>query len=310
MPRPFFLHAFVFALLCISQDVLGFAPSAVAVLAQQAPMRRTSTSVVVASPLAPSAVAVIKTAGQQAQRVPTARTRTSVGVASPLFAAPVPSSSSMTAAVPPKLQILLVLSSVLILAGYHINLFVKERKSNEKTWRAYQSDMREDWSRHVRTTEGWLYAVQTLRNAITAQTFLATTVLSLLTLITGRLWDILRGLSRGAERRLLTVQLISVALTMLLSAYQFLQGVRLMTHAGFLFPVVSEGTVVDNIMRRSQNCQWLGLRWMYVSLGPITWAVGGSRAFFVTSICLLQFFRQMDRKPEGMGYEAFQGGGI
>ena len=133
MPRPFFLHAFVFALLCISQDVLGFAPSAVAVLAQQAPMRRTSTSVVVASPLAPSAVAVIKTAGQQAQRVPTARTRTSVGVASPLFAAPVPSSSSMTAAVPPKLQILLVLSSVLILAGYHINLFVKERKSNEKT---------------------------------------------------------------------------------------------------------------------------------------------------------------------------------
>jgi len=191
----------------------------------------------------------------------------------------------------------------------HHNLFVKERLSKEKTWRAYQAETREDWARHVRNTEGWLYAVQTLRNAITAQTFLATTLLSLLTLITGRLWDILRTLSRGAERRLLTVQLIFVALTMLFSAYQFLQGVRLMTHAGFMFPV-SEGTKVDNIMRRSQNCQWLGLRWMYLSLGPITWAVGGSRAFFVTSICLLQFFRKIDRKPKGMGYESFQGGGI
>jgi len=204
----------------------------------------------------------------------------------------------------------LVIASVLILAGYHVNLAVKERSSKEKTWRAYQAEAREDWARHVRHTEGWLYAVQTLRNAITAQTFLATTVLSLLTLITGRLWDILRTLSRGAERRLLTIQLISVGLTMLFSAYQFLQGVRLMTHAGFMFPVVSEGTEVDNIMRRSQNCQWLGLRWMYLSLGPITWAVGGSRAFFVTSICLLQFFRKIDRKPAGLGYESFQGGGI
>ena len=301
MQSPLFRKSLVLALVCISQDVFGFAPSAVAVIktagrqAQRAPITRTSTSVVVSS------------SSSAAQRAPITRTSTSVVVSSSSSAEAV---SSISAAVPPKLQALLVLSSVLVLAGYHINLFVKERNSNEKTWRAYQAEARENWSRHVRTTEGWLYAVQTLRNAITAQTFLATTVLSLLTLITGRLWDILRALPRGAERRLLTVQLISVALTMLLSAYQFLQGVRLMTHAGFLFPVVSEGTVVDNIMRRSQNCQWSGLRYMYCSLGPITWAVGGSRAFFVTSICLLQFFRKIDRKPKGMGYEAFQGGGI
>lgn len=251
----------------------------------------------------PSSKASILVQPWRNQLVPSKGTSTSV------LSAPAQSVSSITAAVPPKLQAVLVISSVMILTFYHINLFVKERLSKEKTWRAYQAETREDWARHVRNTEGWLYAVQTLRNAITAQTFLATTVLSLLTLITGKLWDILRTLSRGAEKRLLTVQLISVALTMLFSAYQFLQGVRLMTHAGFMFPV-SEGTKVDNIMRRSQNCQWLGLRWMYLSLGPITWAVGGSRAFFVTSICLLQFFRKIDRKPSGLGYESFQGGGI
>ena len=231
---------------------------------------------------------------------------------SPLHAAAKPCASetiSAIAAVPPTMQLILTISSVLIIASYHINLIIKERTSRVKTWRAYQAETREDWARHVRNTEGWLYAVQTLRNAITAQTFLATTVLSLLTLITGKLWDILRHLDRGSERRLLTVQLLSVALTMLMSAYQFLQGVRLMTHAGFMFPV-SEGTKVDNIMRRSQNCQWLGLRWMYISLAPIAWAVGGSRALFGVSCCLLQFFRNIDRKPKGMGYEEFQGGGI
>ena len=269
MARCISLCTLLFAFLFTASDVLCFIPSSKASIKQ--PWRN--------------------------QHVPTKGTSTSVlsPPAQPLAASSSPQSleavSSITAAVPPKLQAVLVISSILILSGYHVNLSIKERKSKEKTWRAYQAETREDWARHVHNTEGWLYAVQTLRNAITAQTFLATTVLSLLTLITGRLWDILRTLSRGAERRLLTVQLISVALTMLFSAYQFLQGVRLMTHAGFMFPV-SEGTKVDNIMRRSQNCQWLGLRWMYLSLGPITWAVGGSRAFFVTSIfCCSSFAR-------------------
>ena len=149
--------------------------------------------------------------------------------------------------------------------------------------------------------------VQTLRNAITAQTFLASTVLSLLTLITGRIWDILRHTTSLAERRILTLQLVSIASTMLLSGYNFLQGVRLMTHAGFMFPV-SKGTKVDKIMRQSQNCQWLGLRWMYVSLGPIVWTVGGSKAFLGVSLILLILFTEKDKKPEGL--EVYQGEGI
>jgi hypothetical protein len=218
-------------------------------------------------------------------------------------------------------QTILVLSSLVLLAGYHLVLILQERSSatGSKTWRQYQADTREDWSRYVRRTEGWLYAVQTLRNAITAQTFLATTVLSLLTLITGRMWEILRPLYSSIsiktaeiiwERRLLTIQLMSIAITMLLSAYNFLQGVRLMTHAGFMFPVTSSSTKVDKIMRRSQTCQWMGLRWMYLSLGPISWTMGGSRAFFGVSLILVHFFRCIDRRPQGMGYEEFQGEGI
>ena len=94
------------------------------------------------------------------------------------------------------------------------------------------------------------------------------------------------------------------------SAYQFLQGVRLMTHAGFMFPARPKETKVDAIMRKTQNCQWLGLRFMYISLAPISWVVGGSRAFFIVACLLFQFFRNIDRQPEGLGYEGFQGDGI
>ena len=227
-----------------------------------------------------------------------------------------PAVISTIISVPPQVQTVLVFSSILILAGYHILLFRKEFQAEKsenvsrRTWRQYQADTREDWARYVRETEGWLYAIQSLRNAITAQTFLATTVLSLLTLITGKMWDIIRSTTAIFEQRLLTVQLSSIAMTMLISAYQFLQGVRLMTHAGFMFPVDKDDTKVDKIMRRTQNCQWLGLRWMYVSLGPIFWVVGGSRAFFVSSLMLWRFFRSIDKEPEGMQYEQFQGSAI
>ena len=77
-------------------------------------------------------------------------------------------------------------------------------------------------------------------------------------------------------------------------------------------------------MRKTQNCQWLGLRWMYISLAPIgmyllyvvkcvlffyfsnmdfatnctAWVVGGGRAFFAVSCMLFQFFRSIDKQPE------------
>lgn len=209
--------------------------------------------------------------------------------------------TQLKASLSPAVNIALISSSVAILSGYHIRLIQKEIKSDIKTWRQYQADTREDWARHVRETEGWLYGIQSLRNAMTAQSFLASTVLSLLTLITGRMWDILRTSTDRWERRLITVQLASISMTMLFSSYQFLQGVRLMTHVGFMFPVNQNNTKVDNIMRKTQNCQWLGLRWMYISLASISWAVGGSRAFFAVSCLLFQFFRRIDKQPESLG---------
>mmetsp|Transcript_18087 Transcript_18087/g.17448 ORF Transcript_18087/g.17448 Transcript_18087/m.17448 type:complete len:296 (+) Transcript_18087:32-919(+) len=193
-----------------------------------------------------------------------------------------------------------LVTGIALLIGYHTRLFLNERKGT-LTWRTTQADTREKWSSHVRETEGWIYAVQTLRNAITANTFLATTVISLLTLIAGRIWDILRKTVKGdVGRTRLIAQFISISMCMLASAYEFLQSARLMTHAGFMFPV-STGTKVDEIMRKSQFSQWKGMRWLYLSIGMITWTLGGEGVFLFSSVCLVKFFRASDEPPRNTG---------
>lgn len=185
---------------------------------------------------------------------------------------------------------------LIVLIGYHVQLFIME-KNGVKSWRKAQADMREKWAKYVRETEAWLYAVQTLRNAITANTFLATTVLSLLTLIAGRLWDIVRKSAIGAVGRdRLLFQLTTISTCMLVSAYEFLQSARLMTHAGFMFPVAS-GNKVDKIVRKSQNAQWKGLRFLYLSVGAVAWTLGGDKFFFSMTLLLVYFFKRVDKPP-------------
>ena len=204
---------------------------------------------------------------------------------------------------------------ITFLMTYHVRLFRIEKSGIKPTWRSTQAATRALWSQHVRKTEGWLYAIQTLRNAITANTFLATTVLSLLTVIAGRFWELIQSIPSTStndilstansnffilnKQQLLMTQLGTIALCMLSSAYHFLQSARLMTHAGFMFPV-STGTKVDRVMIKSENAQWLGLRWLYISLAMISWAVWGEKIFLTCTLGLLRFFYSVDKAPSNL----------
>lgn len=196
-----------------------------------------------------------------------------------------------------------VLSGSILLTIYHARLYIRDRKG-ERSWRTSQAKTREIWSKYVRETESWLYAIQTLRNAITAQTFLATSVLSLLTVISGRLWELSRQMPSGPMRRTVVTQFVVVAASLLSSAYNFLQSARLMTHAGFMFPVNSGSTEVDRIMRKSENSQWLGLRCLYLSASFLGWIVGGPRIFFLASVLLTYFFQSTDQAPKSLPHES------
>eukprot|EP00241_Pyramimonas_parkeae_P019613 CAMPEP_0114283616 /NCGR_PEP_ID=MMETSP0059-20121206/4200_1 /TAXON_ID=36894 /ORGANISM="Pyramimonas parkeae, Strain CCMP726" /LENGTH=303 /DNA_ID=CAMNT_0001404363 /DNA_START=270 /DNA_END=1181 /DNA_ORIENTATION=- len=132
----------------------------------------------------------------------------------------------------PGVRAAVMVAGVAVIWLYQRDLKVREL-AGERSWRSTQSMVRLRWAQYVMKSKGYLYAIQALRNAITANTFLATTVLSLFTLCVGYLFQILQN----EFRWLFVVQFGSAAACLLGSAFCFSQSARLMTHAGFMFPV-------------------------------------------------------------------------
>ena len=54
---------------------------------------------------------------------------------------------------------------------------------------------------------------------------------------------------------------------------------------------------MDAMIRKSEIKQWLGLRYLYLSLSAIVWAMGGETMFLVSSVALVLFFRNIDLVP-------------
>jgi uncharacterized membrane protein len=151
----------------------------------------------------------------------------------------------------PSLRSAAVCAGASLHVAYHLRLARREEQG-VPSWRTEQALTRERWAAFVLDTKGWLYAVQTLRNAITANTFLASTQISLFTLVIGFLWQSSQSPGALAARAAagqasaalfewsplqvalarLFVQFGTIATLLLCSAYQFLQSARLMTHAG------------------------------------------------------------------------------
>lgn len=199
---------------------------------------------------------------------------------------------------------------------YHSNLSRKEKKGGQ-TWRSTLSNSRKQWTKFVFESQGWLYAVQTMRNAITANTFLASTSLSLFTVLIGHMLQH-KGEVSGMNRLLYFLQFSPVALLLLCSAFNFSQSARLMTHAGFMFPV-AEGCgedgcktptetepfkphpvtveTLESVLVKSEFLQWYGLRYLYLSACFVLWPLAGEWAFFAAANVFLLFFRSIDKPP-------------
>jgi len=173
------------------------------------------------------------------------------------------------------------------LAFYQLQLARRERQGAD-SWRKTQAAARVQWCRHVFATEGWLYAVQTLRNGITANTFQASTVLTL------------AGLSVGQLKHASNLQAASVVCCLVASAYTFSQSARLMLHAGFWFPVAAgdaqQRAAVETIMVRSHRLQWMGWRCLYHVAWPVAWLAAGPAASLGMSLALTLFFAREDSR--------------
>jgi uncharacterized membrane protein len=181
---------------------------------------------------APTALCLLVAAGRAtsgAASVPMGSGLASVPAAAALFCAR------------PSVRSAAVCAGASLHVAYHVRLARREEEG-VPSWRTEQAQTRARWAAFVLDTKGWLYAVQTLRNAITANTFLASTQISLFTLIIGFLWQSSQSPAALAARAAtgepsaamvrLVAQFGTIATFLLCSAYQFLQSARLMTHAG------------------------------------------------------------------------------
>ena len=188
------------------------------------------------------------------------------------------------------------------IAGYHV-LMRKSEAEGAPSWRKSQGETRVEWARHVFETEEWTYAIQTLRNAITTNAFLASTVLTLSGLSIGALWKtVVATIGLGFWRTPEFWQLASAGGCLLLSAYSFSQSARLMVHAGFMFPVAARGgavsrAAVEAVMVRSHVLQWGGWRWLYLGAWVATWVLGGEYVACASSFALTFLLMTEDRKP-------------
>ena len=129
-------------------------------------------------------------------------------------------------------------------------------------------------------------------------------MLSLFTVTTGYLRAVLQ---QGFDA-VVVVQFSGLLALFLCSAYNFSQAARLMTHAGFMFPVAGDAdagiltpAAVERIMVKSSNCQWAGLRYLYHTLPVVCWILGGGAsgeyAFLVAALLLTRGLGQIDRAP-------------
>jgi len=199
-----------------------------------------------------------------------------------------------------------------ILAAYHRRLLTNEVRC--PTWRSTQSATRKRWALHVSSTKGYLYAIQTLRNAITANTFMASTVISLFTLTVGFFYSILQ---REFQWDTL-VRFVSVAILLLCSAYSFAQSARAMTHSGFMFAAIQgvEGQPppspelplmraesVGLLMAKSETSQWAGLRFLSLAAAAVVWVLGGEWCFLGASVALRLWFPSADQPPPLVGMD-------
>lgn len=104
-----------------------------------------------------------------------------------------------------------------------------------------------------------------------------------------------------------------ISLSLLLSAFNFSQSARQMTHCGFMFPVANSGDVsfvnseqVQQVMVASENSQWTGLRWFYFAITSVVWLLAagiaepaGEWGFLGACLAMRMFFGKIDRPPRG-----------
>jgi uncharacterized membrane protein len=199
--------------------------------------------------------------------------------------------------------------SVLLLAGYHYYLWRKVRRNPGYTIQALNSMARTAWVEEVMANKAKdVMAVQTLRNSTMAATFLASTAVLLIigTLtLSGQgdkldaVWHQLNifGAVSGA---LWATKLLLLVLDFLIAFLGFAMSVRLYNHVGYLINVPSRlhDRITPHMVARHLNLAGrfysLGMRAYYFAVPLVFWLFG-PHFMLAASVILVIALYYLDR---------------
>ncbi|CAL9116842.1 unnamed protein product [Musa hybrid cultivar] len=201
------------------------------------------------------------------------------------------------------LDMVMVPLGLLLLATYHPWLLFTIARDPKRTVIGLNAQARERWVRSMMTdtTQNGVLAVQTLRNNIMASTVLATTAITLtsvisvfvrLTTTTASASLFLYGNKSPAAY---TIEYFTISLCFILAFLGNVQSIRYYAHASFLVTTGEAGGVPADYVARSLNRGsffWsLGLRAFYLSFTLFLWIFGPipMLASSVATCCLFFF---------------------
>jgi uncharacterized membrane protein len=201
-----------------------------------------------------------------------------------------------------------LVASVLLIGGYELRLWARERVNARSTARAAHAALREEWVRLLSSQSGSeIIAVQTLRNSLMSTTISAST--AALALV-GTLSLTVPGASQGLRVFGLTRLSPGLVTELMLLATLFASFVcsatamRYFSHAGFVMslPVASPErelrlpTAIRYVRRAGSLYGW-GLRTFFM-VAPLIAGLIHVFAMPVASLVLVLVLRALDRRPQ------------
>ena len=194
---------------------------------------------------------------------------------------------------------------------YHVFLRLQLRRDPLYTMQAYTEMARKAWVVSIMTEQKELLAVQTLRNATMAATFLASTAIILAVGVlsmasqTGRLtqtWHLLTTLD-AAPQSLFGLKLLLLVVNLFGAFFSFSMSVRLYNHLGFLINIPTDEAARGPAMEfaalelnRAARHFHNGLR-AYYFLMPLLFWLYGSAMLLLATVGMLAVMFWLDRTP-------------
>ncbi|KAH8975462.1 hypothetical protein BDL97_01G158900 [Sphagnum fallax] len=198
-----------------------------------------------------------------------------------------------------------------ILTSYHLHLWYRVRHHPEKTIVGVNHLNRRVWVQNIMTdgAKNGILAVQTFRNSIMASTLLASTSITLSSIIGGLVSNTSAGLKKPLANfvygdkgsTIVILKYLCLLLCFLVAFFCFVQAIRYTSHASFLISIpMGENTpgltpdYVNQLVFKSTNFFSIGLRAFYFSFPLFLWLFGPI-PMFVCSIVMVIVLNILDR---------------